>query len=230
MRSGLPVTAVVSPRARTTIASALLLPFVVATLSLPLQIGRLQLGVAWAEAEDKPVVGVVPFTRRGDARASSMASIEDSLREMLGEDGSLTLLPPKVVDTGKASAQVAKEVDTSAARELSAAGKALEKADKLSLNARAGADEGEKILGLHDESEFAKHRDGGLVDERLGVGQHAIHVENHRAHRHRIHRAIIWRTMQRFNCGGEADLRGSRWRDLQPSRRLQAAGTRAGCG
>ena len=74
MRSGLPVTAVVSPRARTTIASALLLPFVVATLSLPLQIGRLQLGVAWAEAEDKPVVGVVPFTRRGDRKSTRLNS------------------------------------------------------------------------------------------------------------------------------------------------------------
>jgi hypothetical protein len=136
-------------RLRSLVAHALVLPFVLTTLTLPVQWGRWQAGVAWAEAaDDKPVLGIVPFARRGDARTASVASIQDYLRDMLDAGGAVRLLAPKVVDTGKASAPLAKEVDAKAVKDLTPAGKALEKADKLSLTARTMLDEGEEAADV----------------------------------------------------------------------------------
>jgi hypothetical protein len=125
------------------IACALLLPFLVATLTLPVQIGRYQVGVAWAQADDKPVLGVIPFARRGSAGVLQAARIEEDLRQMLDAGGSVRLLPSKVIDSGKPLAPLAKDADAKSAKEQTAAGKALDKADKLAITARTMFEEGE---------------------------------------------------------------------------------------
>ena len=44
----------------------------------------------------------------------------------------------------------------------------------------ARTDERPKILRPHRQSFLPEHRHRGRVDERFGIGQHAVHVENHR--------------------------------------------------
>src|SRR2546425_5054117 len=44
----------------------------------------------------------------------------------------------------------------------------------------AHANERQKILRLHYQSLFFEHRDGGGVNEWLGIRQHTVHVEDHR--------------------------------------------------
>jgi hypothetical protein len=45
----------------------------------------------------------------------------------------------------------------------------------------AGADEGQKVVGLDRQALFPEHGDGGLVDQGLGIREHPVHVEDHRA-------------------------------------------------
>lgn len=42
-----------------------------------------------------------------------------------------------------------------------------------------GAHEREEIVGGDVDATFPEHGDGGFVDERLGVGENAVHVEDH---------------------------------------------------
>lgn len=48
----------------------------------------------------------------------------------------------------------------------------------------AGADEGEEVVGFDGHATFAEHGDGGFVDERFGVGEDPIHIEDDRGEVH----------------------------------------------
>lgn len=121
------------------VALALLLPFLAATLSLPVQIGRSAYGVAWAQ-EDKPGLGIVPLARRGDVGVLAVARIEEYLRAMLEAGGAVRVLPAKVIDSGRApggGGAVQRE------KPVTAASKALDKADTLAMTSRTMLEEGE---------------------------------------------------------------------------------------
>ncbi len=121
------------------VALSVLLPFLVATLSLPVQLGRSQFGVAWAQ-EEKPALGIIPLARRGDVGVLAVARIEEYLRAMLEAGGSVRILPAKVIDSGRApggGATVQRE------KPVTAASKALDKADTLAMTSRTMLEEGE---------------------------------------------------------------------------------------
>jgi hypothetical protein len=122
---------------------ALLLPFLVTTLTLPVRLGSLSVGVAYAQQEEKPALGIVPFTRRGEVGTLQAARIEEYLRQMLDAGGAVKLLNAKVIDTGKPIGP-APSASNSGPQKETAATKALDKADKLAVTARTMLEEGEE--------------------------------------------------------------------------------------
>ncbi|MBM4343721.1 MAG: PEGA domain-containing protein [Deltaproteobacteria bacterium] len=101
-------------------------------------------GSAWAAEEDKPVLGVVHFVKRGDAGLLAVQRIEEYLRQMLDAGGAVRVLPAKVVETGKPLTGAARPA-AAAAQPASPQAKAIEKADKLVTAARDIVAEGEAL-------------------------------------------------------------------------------------
>ena len=122
------------------VALGVLLPFVAATLSLPMQVGRVHFGVAQAQ-EEKPGLGIIPLARRGDVGILAVARIEEYLRAMLEAGGSVRLLSAKVVDSGRAPGGGNSSVQRE--KPASPASKALDKADTLAITSRTMLEEGE---------------------------------------------------------------------------------------
>ncbi len=124
------------------VSLALLLPFLVTTLTLPVRLGSLHFGVALAQQEEKPTLGIVSFARRGEVGTLAAARIEEYLRQMLDAGGGVKLLNAKVVETGKPIGP-APSASAAGPQKETAATKALDKADKLAVTARTMLEEGE---------------------------------------------------------------------------------------
>jgi hypothetical protein len=56
--------------------------------------------------------------------------------------------------------------------------------DAAEITVLAGPDERQEILRGHRHAAFAKHRHGGVVDQRFGVGENTVHVEDDRPEVH----------------------------------------------
>ena len=123
------------------LARALFVPIVTGLLTLPVDLRSLQVGVAHAQ-EDKLALGIVGFGRRGDVGVLLVARIEEYLRQMLDAGGSVRLLPPKVVETGRPLNPTAASSGPKD-RPVTAASRALDKADTLAVTARSMMEEGE---------------------------------------------------------------------------------------
>lgn len=139
----LPTHATWSEPRRRGVTLAILLPFLVATLSLPVRLGRMTVGVAFAQQEEKPALGIVPFTRKGEVGTLQAARIEEYLRQMLDAGGAVKLLNAKVMETGKPIGPAPNAANAGPQKET-AATKALDKADKLAVTARTMLEEGEE--------------------------------------------------------------------------------------
>lgn len=124
------------------LARALFVPIVTGLLTLPVDLPRLRMGIAHAQ-EDKSALGIVGFARRGEVGVLLVARIEEYLRQMLDAGGTVRLLPAKVVETGR-PLNPAAATNAPKDRAVTAASRALDKADTLAVTARSMMEEGEE--------------------------------------------------------------------------------------
>jgi hypothetical protein len=101
--------------------------------------------IAQAQAqEDKPSVGLMPFSRLNDAGAVAASRLEEYLRQMLEAGGAVRVVPAKTISAGKAS-EVTEPGAEAAPAAATPAQKSLDKADKLAITARDMLGEGTEL-------------------------------------------------------------------------------------
>lgn len=63
--------------------------------------------------------------------------------------------------------------------------------DAADISVLPGANERQEVFGCHRDTTLAEERHRSGVDERLGVGEHSVHVENDSANRHGLRLAVL---------------------------------------